>query len=286
MRNTIFILNDAQKNKYAVGAFNVNSLDQVPALIKLAESCNTPILIVLPAIIEKYVAIDELAAVTIAEADKVSVPVGLHLSHGDMGAVERCIRAGFTSVMFDGSLMELKENIRYTKIASEMGHKYGTAVEGELGAVGAYSGSKDDNVVIMTDPQQAKEFVEGTDVDIMAVSIGNAHGFYKGVPKLDFERLAQIKEAVKGRNVYLTLHGGTGIPDSDMKKAIREGITKICIYTEMCAAGKDNAIEYLAKHPKYENNYDVPELLKAITDGFVAVARRDMEVFGGLGRGA
>ncbi len=273
------ILQDAADRRYAVGAFNICSLDQSSALINMAVSIGSAILVTIPAVIEPYVDFAELGAVTKCAAEKASVPVGLHLSHGtDFGSVERAIDAGFTSVMFDGSKLPLEENIRLTREAVRMGHSRNVAVEGELGSLG---GSAD----MMTDPDSASQYVKETDIDILAVAIGNAHGFYKGTPKLDFERLVHIRNAISSRkNVFLTLHGGTGIPDHDMKMAISEGITKICIYTEMCNAGKNNAMAYLAGNPEYQGNYDVPELIKGISSGFADTARSFMEIFSSKGK--
>lgn len=272
---TTEILKDASDKKYAVGAFNLCGLDQSPALIREAEKIGSSILITIPAVIEPYVDFGDLGVVTKFAAELSSIPVGLHLSHGmDIETVQRAIASGFTSVMFDGSKLPLEENIKQTKIAVDIGHTNGVAVEGELGALGTSSD-------LMTDPELAERYVRETGVDILAIAIGNAHGYYKGTPKLDFQRLEAIKKAISFRDdVYLTLHGGTGIPEADMKKAVAGGITKICIYTEMCGMGKDRALEYLARTPDYSGNYDVPELIKRITGGFVDIAREFMIMFG------
>lgn len=277
--STIAILRDARDRKYAVGAFNLCSLDQTTAIINEAEKIGSPLLITIPGVIEPYVEFGGLGKITRHAAERVSVPVGLHLSHGmDFEAVQRAIDAGFTSVMFDGSKLPFEENIKLTKEAVRMGHDRGVAVEGELGSLG-------DSADLMTDPDLAAQYVEETGVDILAVAIGNAHGFYKGTPKLDFDRLAGIRNAITSKKeVFITLHGGTGIPEHDMKRSITEGITKICIYTEMCNASKNNALAYLAKHPEYAGNYDVPNLIKEISAGFSKVALDFMEMFGSKGR--
>lgn len=273
--STVEILRDARDKKYAVGAFNICSLDQSPALIKLAAGLGASVLITIPAVIEQYVNFGELAEVTCFTAKKVSVPVGLHLSHGmDFPTVERAVEAGFTSVMFDGSKLTLEENILLTREAVLLGHTHGVAVEGELGAINS---SND----MMTDPNLVERYIKETGVDILAVAIGNAHGFYKGVPKIDFDRLSQIRNAISSKeDIFLTLHGGTGIPDEDIKRIVSEGITKICIYTEMCDMGKNKALAYLARNPDYKGNYDVPDLLEGITGGFLEVAKSFMKIFG------
>jgi fructose-bisphosphate aldolase class II len=277
--NSIDILRTARDNKFAAGAFNVCSLDQTRGLIKLAEEAGSSILITIPGIIEPYLDFGELGEITRYLGELCTVPVGLHLSHGmDLGIVERAVDEGFTSVMFDGSKLSLEENINMTRQAVEIGHNKGVAVEGELGALG---GSED----LMTDPEIAERYVKETGIDILAVAIGNAHGFYKGTPKLDFERLDRIKDALKSKkDIFLTLHGGTGIPDDDMKKAISGGITKICIYTEMCNESKENAMDYLARNPEYAGNFDLPDLFKIIVSGSSRITKQFMDIFGSTGK--
>ena len=276
------ILAACEHGKYAVGAFNLNSLDQAPFLIKKAEELQSPLLLVEPGVIEKYMNFDDFFAVAARAAACAEVPVGIHLSHGlDLVQFERACKAGFTSVMYDGSKLDYEENVRTTKAAVEIGRKYGCEVEGELGALGS---SFADVAESMTDPAMAKDFVKRTGVDILAVSIGNAHGFYKGTPSLDFKRLEEIRHAVMPLNCFLTLHGGTGIPESHIKRSIELGMVKICIYTEMCAEGKKDAVEYIGAHPNYEGNYDVPELLRAVTGGFARSMESCMKMFMSVGR--
>ena len=277
--NSIDILRTARDNRFAVGAFNVCSLDQTRDLIKLAEGEGSSILITIPGIIEPYLDFGELTTVTRYLGELCTVPVGLHLSHGmDLATVERAVDEGFTSVMFDGSKLPLEENISMTRQAVDIGHNKGVAVEGELGSLG---GSED----LMTDPEVAERYVKETNIDILAVAIGNAHGFYKGTPKLDYTRLGKIKDALKfKKDIFLTLHGGTGIPDDDMKKAISGGITKICIYTEMCNESKENAMDYLARNPEYAGNFDLPELFKIIAAGSSKITKQFMDIFGSSGK--
>ena len=282
--NTMDILRSCKTHKYAVGAFNINSLDQPKALIDRAGRLASPIMLVIPGIIEKYVDFDDFSAVAARAARHSEAPVALHLSHGtDLEQVRRACEAGFTSAMFDGSKLPFEENIAQTKLAVEIGHEHGCAVEGELGAIGSSFASVAES---LTDPMLAKEFVSRTGVDILAVSIGNAHGFYKGAPKLDFAQLEAIEKALSGNSAEccLTLHGGTGIPPGDIKRAIALGITKICIYTEMCAEGKIRAKGYIDGHPEYAGNYDVPELLAALTGGFADVMQSCAEAFMSVGR--
>ena len=261
------ILGSCSDGRYAVGAFNINGLDQPRALIEAAERLKSPILVVEPGVIEPYVDFVDFALVTRRAAEAAGVPVGIHLSHaGDLEQFERACKAGFTSVMYDGSKLPYEENVANTRTAVEIGRKHGCAVEGELGALGSSFANISES---MTDPALAKDFVQKTGVDILAVAIGNAHGFYKGKPSLDFKRLEEIRYALMPQDCYLTLHGGTGIPEDHIRRSIEMGIVKICIYTEMCAQGKAKAKEYIAEHPDYEGNADIPEMIRALTGGYV-----------------
>ena len=279
---TMDMLAQCERGKYAVGAFNLNSLDQAQFLIKRAEQLRSPILLVEPGVIEKYVDFEDFAMVSARAAAKANIPVGIHLSHGlDLEQTERAAKAGFTSVMYDGSKLPYEENVRTTKIAVEMCHKLGCAVEGELGALGSSFANVAES---MTDPAMAKDFVARTGVDILAVSIGNAHGFYKGTPSLDFKRLEEIRYALMPFNCYLTLHGGTGIPENHIKRSIEMGIVKVCIYTEMCHEGKKDVKAYLEAHPEYTGNYDIPEMNLAVMGGFARSMESCMNMFMSVGR--
>ncbi len=281
--STIDILKDARSRKYGVGAYNVLSLDQAAAIIRLSDKMKAPVLITMSPILDPYCSFGDLGIITRELAEKVSIPVGLHLSHGkDMATIESCVKAGFTSVMIDGSSLPFADNVKLTRKAAEYCHKHCVACEGELGAVGSASGEIESS---MTDPNKAKRYVEETNIDILAVSIGNAHGFYKGLPKIDFERFKSIKKAlIHKENVFFTLHGGTGVAPHDLKRLITEGCPKICIYTEMCGAGKKKAIDYLEKNPEYSGPLDVPELFKTIIDGFLKVVESDIKIFNSAGK--
>ena len=279
---TTDLLADCKQNHYAVGAFNINGLDQPQALIRRAEELGAPLIVVEPGVIEKYVNFEDFVAVTRRAARDASIPVSIHLSHGlDLEQVERAARAGFTSVMYDGSKFPFDENVANTQKAVSIGRRYGVAVEGELGALAS---SFADISETMTDPEKAREFVAKTGVDILAVSIGNSHGFYKGTPHLDFKRLAEIREAIRAYPCYLTLHGGSGISEEGFRTCIAEGITKICIYTEMCSLGRKKAERWLSEHRDYTGNYDTCDLIAATLTGFTASEEHCMNVFGSTGR--
>jgi fructose-bisphosphate aldolase class II len=235
-------------------------------------------------VLEQYVDFEHMVHVATLSAEKESIPCGIHLSHGNMDQVKRAINAGFTSVMYDGSALPYEENIRTTREVADYGHAHGVAVEGELGALppsdeNGFAGNE-----IMTDPSLAKDYVARTKVDILAVAIGNAHGFYKGKPMLDFERLEQIRFALMAYDVYLTLHGGSGIPEDHIRRSISMGIKKICIYTEMCVEGKKNAIKYIDENREYRGNHDIPHLIEAINYGFAKAAAVSMDWFMSIGK--
>ena len=228
------LVNKAMEGQYAVPAFNAENLEMIQAIIQAAEEENSPIIIQTTPPTVKYLSADMAYAMVYTMAKKSKVPIALHLDHcAVFGEVMQAIKAGYSSVMIDGSKLPFDENIAISKKVCEIAQSMGVTVEAELGTVGG----KEDNVItnnaIYTDPEQAKEFVEKTKIDMLAVAIGTSHGFYKGEPKLDFERIKEIKNIV---NIPLVLHGGSGVPDESVKKAISLGIAKVNFATELRAA--------------------------------------------------
>ena len=228
------LVNKAMEGQYAVPAFNAENLEMIQAIIQAAEEENSPIIIQTTPPTVKYLSADMAYAMVYTRAKKSKVPIALHLDHcAVFGEVMQAIKAGYSSVMIDGSKLPFDENIAISKKVCEIAQSMGVTVEAELGTVGG----KEDNVItnnaIYTDPEQAKEFVEKTKIDMLAVAIGTSHGFYKGEPKLDFERIKEIKNIV---NIPLVLHGGSGVPDESVKKAISLGIAKVNFATELRAA--------------------------------------------------
>lgn len=232
------LLLDARENHYAVGAFNVENMEMMQAVLAAAEAEQSPVILQTTPSTLKYAPTTVFAAMARAMAEKASVPVAMHLDHGNSFELcERAVRDGYTSVMIDGSKLPLEENIALTRRVVEMARKYNPDlnVEAELGRLGG----KEDNVVvkegedIYTDPEEAVRFVAESSVDSLAVAIGTAHGFYKGKPKLDFVRLAQLRDAVP---VPLVLHGSSGVPDEDVARAIELGVCKVNFATELRAA--------------------------------------------------
>ena len=228
------MIQKAWENRYAVPAFNAENLEMVQAIIEAAEEENSPVIIQTTPPTVKYLTPDEAFVMVKTMADKTAVPVALHLDHcPDFNGVMAAIKAGYSSVMFDGSSLPFEENAEFTKQIVGIARPMGITVEAELGTVGGKEDSVRSHKVVYTDIDEAKRFIEITDVDIFAVAIGTAHGFYKGEPKLDFDRIEKIS---KTTNKPLVLHGGSGVPDSSVRKAVSLGMAKVNFATELRAA--------------------------------------------------
>lgn len=236
------VLSYTKKKKFGVGMFNGLSADFYEGLIDAAEELNTPIIIGIADRFVDRLDFDMLSSVMIHLAKRAKVPVCVHLDHAkSLKNIMRAIRAGFTSVMFDGSSLPFEENIKMTKEIVEIAHSVGVSVEGELGVVGR--GEWDfKNPEFYTKPEEAEIFAKETKVDALAVSIGTVHGVYKGEPRLDFERLKTIRQRVE---CYLVLHGGSGLCDEDFKKCIEFGINKINIFTDLTLAINKRLPEFI-----------------------------------------
>lgn len=257
------LLNNAKQNKYAVGAFAITNMDFIDTLIDCAIEKNSPIILLLAEVHFKYLDIERVAPVIIDAAKKVNIPVCISLDHGQkLETIIKAIRCGFTSVMFDGSKYPLEENIRLTKEVVKIAHSVNVSVEAELGYIGGESASEKmpesyaPKKELYTKVEEAVRFYSETNVDALAVAIGNVHGIYKGEPNLDFNRLGSIRDAL---DIPLVLHGGSGISDEDYKKLIELGICKINYYTDMSISAVDEIRNYLYKNPNF-NSY--PDLIK------------------------
>ena len=241
------MLADAQKGGYAVGAFNAENMEMVKAIIKAAEELKAPVMIQTTPSTVKYASLEMFAAMVAAEARDASVPVCLHLDHGSSFELAvRAIKEGYTSVMIDGSKLPFEENIDVSARVTAVAHPNNIPVEAELGKVG---GKEDDLEAVAdtnTDPMEAKEFVEKTGIDSLAVAIGTAHGFYVGTPVLDKERLSEIRTVV---DVPLVLHGASGLSDEDVKDCVKRGICKVNFATELRVAYTDAGKALLKEKP-------------------------------------
>lgn len=228
------MLADAQKGGYAVGAFNVENMEMVKAVIAAAEELHAPVMLQTTPSTIKYGTLETYYAIVAAEAKKAAVPVCLHLDHGSsFEQAVQALKAGYTSVMIDGSHEDLEGNIAVSKRVADVAKACGIPVEAELGKVGGKEDDLEAEADTNTDPMEAKEFVERTGVTSLAVAIGTAHGFYKGTPVLDKERVSEIRKVV---SIPLVLHGASGLSDDEVRDCVRRGICKVNFATELRAA--------------------------------------------------
>ena len=269
------MLLDAQKGGYAVGAFNAENMEMVKAIIAAAQELRAPVMIQTTPSTVKYGGLETYASIVAAEARKATVPVCLHLDHGSSFELAvQAIKAGYTSVMIDGSHEKFEENIAVTSGVAEAAHPVDIPVEAELGKVGGKEDDLETEMDTNTDPAQAEEFVRRTGVDSLAVAIGTAHGFYVGTPVLDKERLSQIRQVV---DIPLVLHGASGLSDEDVKDCVKRGICKVNFATELRAAYTGAVKKLLAEKPE---NFDPKALGKAGMAAVTELVKERMKVCG------
>ncbi len=228
---SVRLLDSARRGGHAVAALNFYNAETLNGHIRAANACEASIILQTTESTIAYLGIRMVVAMARAASEEIEMPVALHLDHGrsyDLAA--RCVDAGYTSVMIDGSTLPFAENCDVTRRVVELAHPAGVSVEGELGHV-AHNDDAGDPSSQFTRPEDAARFVEETGVDALAVAIGTAHGFYKGEVRLDFERLSRIAAGVG--ETALVLHGGSGVPDELMRRAIERGIRKINFGTEL-----------------------------------------------------
>ncbi|MEE0867124.1 MAG: class II fructose-bisphosphate aldolase [Clostridia bacterium] len=241
--NLKYVLDLAEKGNFAIPAFNVYNMESVMGVLKAAEEAKAPIIMQVYPRLMKEEAGYFLSPVILAAAKKATVPVCFHLDHGPSELeTTRSIRYGATGIMLDGSTLPFEENIALTKRVVDTCAYLDVQVEGELGHVGT---TKDDEMDEFTTPEDAKRFVEETGVACLAVAVGTAHGRYSKPPKLDIERIKEIRKATN--NAALVLHGGSGVPEEEIKKAVAAGIRKMNFATDICYAFLDCCLEELQK---------------------------------------
>jgi fructose-bisphosphate aldolase class II len=271
------LLERAEKGGYAVGAFNANNMEIVQAIMTAAEKEQAPVIMQASQGAIKYAGLTFLTGLVKLAAESSRVPIALHLDHGtDFEQVIRCIRSGFTSVMYDGSKLPLEENIAMSKKVLEIARPIGVSVEAELGKIG---GTEDDIHVsekeaMYTDPEEAKYFVEQTGIKSLAVAIGTAHGQYKGEPRLDLERLQKIKSLV---NIPIVLHGSSGVPDETIQQAIKLGLRKVNIDTNIREAFVGAMRQVMSEKPK---EIDPRQILGPAREVAIETIRQKIRVFG------
>ncbi len=241
------MLLDAQKGGYAVGAFNTENMEMTQAIIAAAEELRAPVILQTTPSTLRYGSPDVFCAMVKALADGASVPVALHLDHGEsFELAEAAMNAGYSSIMIDGSHESFEENIKKTSAVTALSSGK-TPIEAELGKVGGKEDDLDGGEGGYTDPIEAKEFVQRTGVDSLAVGIGTAHGVYATTPRLDKDRLVLIGEQV---DIPLVLHGASGLSDEDLTDCIKRGICKINFATELRMAYTKGVKEYIDSDPK------------------------------------
>jgi len=281
--NLAEILQPAQKQGYAVGAFNVVNLEFLEAILEAAQNRQSPVILNIAEVHFRYVTLENICPSILDMVSRAPVPVTLNLDHGltDEG-IARALDNGFTSIMIDASKLPFEQNVQRTREVVERCRSRGVTVEGELGCVGGDEGGGLDAEAdsrLYTDPAEASDYVKRTGVAALAVAVGNAHGRYKGEPKLDFDRLGKLRDAA---GVPLVLHGGSGIPDDDFKKAVRLGVAKINFYTGMSQAAL-SAIGQAVKENGHGYN-DYPEINRRVKNAVRVVVEHQMRIFGSEGR--
>ncbi len=277
------MLNKARAGKYAVGHFNINNLEWTKAILLTAQELNSPVILGVSEGAGKYMTGFDTVAAMVAAMDKslgITVPVALHLDHGSYEGCYKCIKAGFTSIMFDGSHFPIDENVAKTTELVNVAHHLGLSIEAEVGAIGG----EEDGVVgrgECADPNECKQIAD-LGVDFLAAGIGNIHGVYPdNWEGLSFETLEAVNKAVG--DMPLVLHGGTGIPDDMIKKAISLGVAKINVNTECQLVFADATRGYIeAGKDQQGKGFDPRKLLAPGFEAIKAKVKEKMELFGSI----
>lgn len=277
------VLASADRKDYAVGSFNVVSLEFLNAIMTAAEQERSPVILSVAEAHFPFIDMEQIAPLVIRCGEQSNVPVVLHLDHGEsVGTAMRAIRCGFTSVMVDLSTLPYEQNLAETAALVKMAHEVGVSVEAELGVIGGggegnYEPSSAD-AAHFTDPAQAVDFVRSTNVDALAVSVGNVHGFYRGEPQLDFGLIERLGQDVP---VPLVLHGGSGISDDDFRRAVSLGIRKVNFFTGMSRGAAEKIKELLDNQ---ERVLGFEALMKGAGEAVAGVVAERMRVFGSAGQ--
>ena len=272
------VLKDAQKNNYAVGLFNAVNTEMLQGAIEAAEEAKSPIIIGTAEVLLKYGELKLIAPSMKAAAERAKVPVVLHYDHGlTFGRCMEALQLGFTSVMFDGSTADYGENIAATEEIVKIAHSMGASVEGEIGHVGNNEDGSESAAEAAAEEMYTtvQDYTSATGVDALAIAIGTAHGAYKTKPKLDLNRLKDIRKAV---DVPLVLHGGSGLSDDDFRNTVKYGIAKVNIFTDLLIASENAVRRGLSENKAYlDVRNDVVSAVKA-------EVIKKMKLFGSAGR--
>ncbi|WP_024345162.1 class II fructose-bisphosphate aldolase [Lacrimispora indolis] len=256
------ILELADAKNIAIGAFNITSLEGIQAVLEVSEELNQPVILQFAPVHETIIPMSVIGPIMVMMAERATVPVAVHLDHGDdLNLLKKALDMGFTSVMYDGSALSFEENAANTRIAVELADAYGASVEAEIGAMGRQEFSSigegeegEATEGCYTDPEQAERFVEATGVDALACSFGTVHGLYITEPKLDFDRISQIRNRI---GLPIVMHGGSGVSDQDFRRCIENGVRKINYYTYLAKAGGMHVKEKAMEAEGYVYYHDV-----------------------------
>ena len=265
---------------FAIGAFNVHNMEFTQAVITAAELEEAPVILMIGEAMVPFAGLDMLSAICQFAARNTKIPVAVTLDHGkSLDLVERSIRLGM-SIMFDGSQLPFEENIRLTRELAQKAHRANVSIEGELGHVGGSEDGEAVSAALMTDPQLAVRFVEETEVDALAIAIGNCHGLYQSTPQLDLRRLQDIAEIVE---TPLVLHGGSDLPAEQVRQAINLGIRKFNVGTDLKYTFMRSLKTVLDQEPM---PIQPPAVFGAAREAVVNVVREKIRLSGSSGLGA
>lgn len=273
------MLLDAQKGGYAVPAFNIHNLETIQVVVDTANELGSPVILAATPSTVKYAGLEYLIKMIETASNKYDIPIAFHLDHHeDVNSIKEAILLGCKSVMIDASHHPFEENVKIVKEVVDFAHRYDVSVEAELGKL---VGQEDDLIVdesqsAYTDPKLAKEFVERIGINSLAVAIGTAHGLYKNEPKLDYERLKEIKKLV---DIPLVLHGASGVPFDSVRTTIEDGICKVNIATELKIPFAESLKEFFLKNPNESDprKYLIPakEAMKKVVVDKIIMCKSD-----------
>ncbi|HRT82021.1 MAG TPA: class II aldolase [Oscillospiraceae bacterium] len=272
------LLEHASEGDWALGSFSVANMEMVMGVLQAATESHSPVILQIAEVRLKNSPLELIGPLMVSAAENAEIPVAVHFDHGlSLESIEKALDLGFTSVMFDGSSLDLEENIRLTQEVVEMATEYGADVEAEIGAVGGSEDGSENLEVRYTSPDEALGFYEKTEVDALAVAIGNAHGNYSKEPKLNYDILENIHKKL---DLPLVLHGGTGLSQEDYKRCIRHGIKKINIATATFDAVKNSA-QKAFESGEIKGYYD---LQASLVKGAYENALKHIITFGSVGK--
>ena len=279
------VLVPARKGKYAVGLFNTVNLELARGVMEAAEELDSHVIIGTAEVMLPYGPLEDLANLLIPMAERASVPVVVHLDHGLREETCRlALELGFSSIMYDCSTMDYGDNMEHVKKMAETAHSFGASIEAELGHVGDNEGGSAEGSgpgaepsQFYTDPVQARDFIDRTGADALAIAVGTAHGAYKLPPKLDFNRITEIAENIP---TPLVLHGGSGLSDSDFRTAVERGISKVNIFTDI------NQACARAAALGYREGMGLTDIILPEIEAVKQSVMEKMRLFGSVGRGS